>query len=161
MQSILRRMAVWLIHVGLWLVFVSKISLWEILVGAAAAGLATLGVVLLWRLRLVEFRLNFRQMAEIERIPWYAVSGTWEILQGIAKQLFTKRGAPSYLAAVPFEIGSNGHAEPGRRALAVFYTTRTPNFVVIGIIREQSLLLYHQIVPAEVLTITRNLGAKP
>ncbi len=160
MHRILRWAGVWLIHVGLWIVYVSQISAWEILVGAAAAGFATLGAVLLWRLRFVKFSPSFRQMAEVRRIPGYAVSGTWEILQGIAKQLF-KGGAPSYLAAVPFEVGSDSSECAGRRVLAVLYTTMTPNFLVIGIIREQGLLLYHQIVPGEVLNITRNLGAKP
>lgn len=161
MHNTLRWVAVWLVHVGLWLVYVSQISAWEIGVGAAAAGFATLGVALLWRLRRVKFRLNLQQIIEAKRIPALAVSGTWELLQGLGKQLFTKRGAPSYIAAVPFEVGSNGPTSTGRRALAVLYTTMTPNFVVIGIIREQALLLYHQIVPGKVLTITRKLGAKP
>ncbi len=116
---------------------------------------------MLCRLRLVKVSPSFWQIAEVWRIPWYGVSGTWEILQGIGKQLFTKNGAASYLAAVPFEVGSDSPACAGRRTLAVLYTTMTPNFVVIGIIPEQALLLYHQIVPGEVLAITRNLGAKP
>ncbi len=112
------------------------------------------------RLGLTKFRWSWRQIVEAWRIPWYAVSGTWEILQGIRKQLFTKTGAPSRLAAVRFKAGTDDAASAGRRGLAVLYTTMTPNFIVIGIIREQGLLVYHQIIPGEVLAITRNLGAE-
>ncbi len=160
MRGVTKWLAVWLAHVGLWLVYVSKISTWEVLVGSAAAGLATLGLAVFGRLRLVKFRPTWRQIAECWAIPWYAVSGTWEIIRGIGRQVFTRRGAPSYLAAVPFEVGADDPQNAGRRALAVFYTTLTPNFVVVGVIREQGLLLYHQILPGEVLPMTRKLGAK-
>ncbi len=154
-------LALWVVHVGLWFIYVSTFNKWEALVGCAAAALSTLGVAVVARLGLVKFRPSFGQLAEIRRIPWYAVSGTWEIIQGVGKQLFSKRGAASYLAAVPFEVGPDDSANAGRRALAVLYTTMTPNFVVVGIIREQGLMLYHQIVPGEVLQLTRDLGAKP
>ena len=91
-----------------------------------------------------------------------SVSGTVEVLHGLAKQLFTAGGAPSFLAAVPFEIGSQDDpTEAGRRALATTYTTATPNFVVLGLVNEQGLMLYHQIIPGDVLTMTRRLGARP
>ncbi len=160
MGSIIRWLAVWFVQVGLWLIYVSQFNTWELLVGTAAAGLATLGAAVFQRVCSVNFRPSLRQAAEIWRMPGYAVSGTWEILQGIGKQLFSKRRAPSYLASVPFAVGSEEPADVGRRALAVVYTTMTPNFIVLGVIREQGLLLYHQIIPGEVLQMTQNLGAK-
>ncbi len=157
---IVRCLLIWAVHLGLWLIYVSQVSLWELLVGAAAAGLSTAGVYVFGRLGLVKFRPGLHEVGEIWRIPWYAVSGTWEILQGIGKQLFSKEGAPSYLAAVPFKVGPDTSANCGRRGLAILYTTMTPNFVVLGVVEEQGLLLYHQIVPGDVLRITRNLGAR-
>lgn len=154
-------LTVWIAHVGLWLIYVSQISLWEVLVGSAAAALATVGMATFLRLGLVKCRPSLRQIAEGWRIPWYVVRGTWEITQAIWNQLFSKSGAASYLAAVPFDAGPDDPECAGRRALAVLYTTMTPNFVVIGIVREQRLLLFHQILPGEILPMTRNLGANP
>ncbi len=159
MGSVIGWLAVWFVQVGLWLIYVSQINTWELVVGSSAAGLATLGVAVFRRVCLVKFSLSLRQTAEIWRLPGYAISGTWEIFQGIGKQLFSKRGAPTHLSAVPFEVGSGAPACVGRRTLAVLYTTMTPNFIVLGVVREQGLLLYHQIIPGEVLQLTQNLGA--
>jgi hypothetical protein len=79
----------------------------------------------------------------------------------LAKQIFTREGAASFTAAVPFTVGRDTPVTMGRRALAVTYTTITPNFVVLGIVKEPGLLLYHQIVPGKILRMTRHLGAKP
>ncbi len=161
MGSITGWLAVWLVHAGLWLIFVSNTNTWELLVGAAAAGLATLGLAVFRRLGLVKFSPSLRQIAEAWRLPWYALSDTWKLLQAIGKQLFSKAGAPGSLVAVPFEVGQDEPASAGRRALAVLYTTMTPNSVVLGVIQEQQLLLYHQLIPGDLPQTTQNLGAKP
>ncbi len=159
MRTIIRWGVVWAVHVGLWLIYVSQIQTWEILVGSAAAGLATLGLAVLCRLRLVRFRPSIRQIAEAWRSPLYIVLDTWKLIRCVGTQAYSRSRAPSCLTAVPFEVGPDNPACAGRRALAVLYTTMTPNSVVIGIVREQGLMLYHQIIPGDALQITRNLGA--
>ncbi len=159
-RSLITWVVLWAVHVGLWLIYTSQVNLWEIAVGAAAAGLSTLGVYVFGRLGLVKFRPSLGEVAEIWRLPWYAVTGTWELMQGIGRQLFTRGGAPSYLAAVRFEAGPDNPANCGRCALALLYGTMTPNLIVLGVVPEQKLLLYHQIIPGEVLPMMRNLGVK-
>ena len=41
--------------------------------------------------------------------------------------------------------GSQSDDAGARRALAIAYTTITPNFVVVGIDKERAQLVYHQI----------------
>ncbi len=160
MGRLMAWLGVWAAHLWLWLIYVSQISLWELLVGAAAAGLSTLGLAVFQHCRRVKFGPSWHEIAEGWRLPHCVLSGTWSLLQSVARQLFTRRGAHSSLAAVRFEVGGDDPAGAGRRSLAVLYTTMTPNSVVIGIVREQGLMLYHQIIPGDVLQITRHLGAK-
>lgn len=63
------------------------------------------------------------------------------MFKALGKQLFTKKGADSLIRAVPFEVGDDDAHSAARRALAVTYTTLTPNFVVLGIAHKQALLL--------------------
>jgi multisubunit Na+/H+ antiporter MnhE subunit len=149
-----------IIYFALYLAFTSNTGFRELIAGAFVAGVATLATLVFSSAGKVQFRFQLRDVLEAWRIPWSVVSGTVEVLHGLSKQLFTRAGAPSFLAAVPFRTGNpRSLATHGRCALAVTYTTATPNFIVIGIIEEQKLLLYHQILPGEVITMTRNLGA--
>ncbi len=154
-------LAVWIVHLGLWLIYVSQVNVWEILVGSAAAAMATLGLAVFRRLGLVKCGPSLRQIAEIWRIPQCVISGTGQIMQGIGRQRFSREGANRHLLAISFDAGRDDAEGTGRRALAVLYTTMTPNFVVVGIVREQGLLLYHQLIPGKVPQMTQNLGARP
>jgi hypothetical protein len=80
---------------------------------------------------------------------------------GLYKQLFTKRGAESFIGAVPFKYGSQNGFAAGRRVLAITYTTATPNSIVFGILPDSKLFLYHQIRRTKIHQVTRNLGARP
>lgn len=152
---------VWLLHLGLWFLFVAQLSIDELLAGMAAAAVATAAAAVFEALGLVKFRPLLRSLVQAWRIPWYLITGTGEIFHGLAKQLFTAGGAPSTLRAVPFVVGGHDSESTARRALAVTYTTITPNFIVLGIVSEQGLMLYHQILPGKVLPITKQLGARP
>jgi multisubunit Na+/H+ antiporter MnhE subunit len=146
---------------AVWLCYTDSTGYREIIAGAIAAVISTVAVAMFASQAKVRFRFSARDIVQAIYLPWYALDGTWEIMHALAKQLFAKPGAPSFTAAVPFEVGGKDEASAGRRALAVSYTTITPNFVVLGIIRRQRLMLYHQILPGKVLTMTRNLGARP
>lgn len=147
---------------GIYLLFVSTLTKPELWAGLIAAAIATLASGVFGTIGLVRFKPTFRELLEAWRIPYYAVQGSWELFKALGNQLFTERGAESLIRAVPFAVGENDdpHAA-ARRALAVTYTTLTPNFVVLGIAHKQALMLYHQVLPGEVLQMTINLGARP
>lgn len=48
-----------------------------------------------------------------------------------------------------------------RRALAIGYSTMTPNMIVIGIDHERGRMLYHQLERSPIAEMTRKLGARP
>lgn len=149
-----------LIYFAFYLACTNNTGYRELITGFLVALTATIATLVFASVGKVEFRFHIKDVLQAWRMGWYAIDGTFEVLQGLCKQLFTRAGAPSFVAAVPFTIGNdNSLYSHGRRALAITYTTATPNFIVLAIIEDQKLLLYHQIVPGEVLTMTRNLGA--
>jgi len=161
-RSILIATAAVIINCALYLAFTEDVDPRELVAMLLTGAVATTAALVFASAADVRFRLKLRDVLQFWYMPWYAISGTVEIMHALAKQLFTRAGAPSFLAAVHFEIGSETNIEDaGRRALAVTYTTATPNFVVLGLVKKQNLIIYHQLIPGEVLTITRKLGARP
>ncbi len=142
----------------IWLGYTNNSGAREMIAGAVAASVATAAAVVFSAQGHVRFRFRWRDLAQVVYLPWYALDGTWEVLKTLARQLFTRRGAPSFMATVQFDTGGDDPISAGRRALAVTYTTATPNSIVLGIVHEQRLMLYHQILPGKVLAMTRHLG---
>jgi hypothetical protein len=148
------------IHVGLWFLFVDKSSAGEWVLGLASATLATIGVVVFYCCADIRFRPTIPMILEGWRLPGYVISGSWEIFKALAKQLATAKGADSHLAAIPYESCEDNPRAAARRTLEVTYSASTPNFVIVGIVREQGLLLFHQILKGDIRQMTQNLGAK-
>ena len=144
-----------------WLALTNSTGYREMIAGLVGAGLSILGVAVYARQLRVGFRFRARDLAQIWRIPWYVVQGTWEIYQALFRQLFGA-GADNSVGAVKFDVGEKDSPySAGRRALAVTYTTITPNSIVLGIVMEEGLLLYSQIKVGPVRPMTRRLGAQP
>jgi multisubunit Na+/H+ antiporter MnhE subunit len=148
-------------HWVLWLAYANNVGVREIVAGFLAADISVAAVVVFAFQAKARFAFRPRDVGQAFYLIWYAFQGTWEILQALARQLFTNNGADSFIAAAPYVVAGDDAASAGCRALAVTYTTITPNFVVLGIVKEQRLLLYHQIIRGKVLKMTRNLGARP
>jgi hypothetical protein len=152
----------WIASAAWYLALVSSYGVREFIAAAFTAVLAALATMVFARTAKVAFHLRWRDLLQAWRLPGCVLSGTWEIMRGLAKQLFTSRGASSVVAAVPFDVGDRENlADAGRRALAITYTSGTPNFLILGIVDEQQWFLYHQIMPGDILTMTKNLGARP
>jgi multisubunit Na+/H+ antiporter MnhE subunit len=146
---------------GVYLLFVSTLTKPELFVGILVTFIATLAAGAFGTIGLVRFKPTLRELIQAWRLPYYAVQGSWELFKALGQQLFTKDGAESLIRSVPFEVGDEDAHSAGRRALAVTYTTLTPNFVVLGIAHKQALMIYHQVLAGEVLQMTVNLGARP
>jgi len=151
----------YVILVGLWLLFTSNLAKPELYVGLGAAAIATLATIVLEAVGLIQFRPRLADLAQIWRVPWYLLKDTGLILKAMAMQLFTGDGAPSIVLAVPYADVGDDDASAAKRALVVVYTCFTPSSVALGIVREQRLLLIHQILPAPVTQAMINLGARP
>jgi len=146
---------------GAWFLFVGKLEWNELLAGTVGAAVAATAAQLVWAQHIAAFRDHAGWVLQMWRLPKYMVTGSWEIFEVLFRQLFGGRRAESLLLAVPYEAVGDDDASAARRALAVTYTTSTPNFVVLGIDRERGQLVFHQIKRSKILQVTKNLGARP
>lgn len=144
-----------------WIVFVGTFSLHELLIGIVGAVLAATGLLVI-RLQYPErFSPTFLELLSLWRLPWYLLSGTWEIVVVATKDLLGIKRAQSLFRIVQFDAGApdDAHAT-ARRALAALYTTAAPNFIVLGVNAGDGKLLFHQIERSSVPKMTKELGAR-
>ena len=151
-----------LLWFGAWLVFTGKLTRDELLVGVVCSLAATLASDIAWGTHLTAFGADLRALAQAYYMPGLMLSGTVEIFKVLFRHLFTRHKAESLMLACDFERGSPGDPRAAaRRALAIGYTTMTPNFVVLGIDERKGRMLYHQIAKSPVPKMTQKLGARP
>lgn len=144
---------------GLWYTFTASSKAHELLVGAAATALSVAFLAQMLRTETLNMELRGRDLVQLWRIPWYILSGCWEITWLLLKDLAGKR-AGSYYRDCGFEASRHNPTLIGRSALAVAYTTTAPNFIVIGIDPKQSLMVFHQLDRSTIPKMTKALGAK-
>jgi hypothetical protein len=107
-------------------------------------------------------KLDFR-MADLLtcwRIPWYIVSGIYEIVVVLSKDIIGKE-AGSFYRFSGFKTSERDPRLIARTVLATAYTTTAPNFIIIGIDAAQSRMLFHQLERSDVPRMTKELGAEP
>ena len=147
---------------AMYLAFTDNVGWRELIASFIAGTLSATAVLVFARAGKVRFAFRLRDVAQGWRIPWNVSCGTIEVFEGLGKQFFSPAGPASAIVAVPFDLGEKDNpSDAGRRALAITYTTATPNFIILGLVDRQSLMLYHQITPGEIRPMTRNLGARP
>lgn len=142
-----------------WLAFVGNLSGQELALGAAGAVVTSLLSAVVFKEMGIPLRVRFSDAMQACWIPWYLISGAWEILAVLLKDVTGVKAANSLFRAAPFNLPA-GRRGFFRRAFAVVYTTAAPNFIVVGIDASQELMLFHQIERSGVPRMTRKLGAK-
>lgn len=144
----------------LWTVFVGTFSLHELMVGIIATFLATLGLLVVTVQYPPRFSPGISDLLACWRLPWYLLSGTWEVLMVAARDSIGGKRAQSLFRVSPFRAGAKQNPRAtARRALAVAYTTVAPNFIVLGINANDPEMLFHQIERSSVPKMTEQLGA--
>ncbi|HEY1766542.1 MAG TPA: hypothetical protein VGG26_02755 [Terracidiphilus sp.] len=142
-----------------WLAFVGTLSSQELCLGAACATFAAMLSGFVLKEMGIPVRLYLADVIQMWRIPGHLVTGVWEILAVLFKDLTGIAKAESLFRVAPFERLSGGRGLI-RRALAVGFTTAAPNFIVVGIDEPKGLILFHQIQRSAVPKMTQKLGAK-
>ena len=159
--SVLAWIFLWAACFALWHLYVGKIAPDEALYAALGCAATVFASRIVLQNHVAPLKTQWRAIAQIFRLPEYVVTGTWEILAVLGRQIFLRKPAQSLFHSVPFENCGDDDESAFRRALAIAYTTATPNFVVVGIDRKKKLLLYHQIQLSRIPEMTKRLGARP
>ena len=145
---------------ALWIVFVSTTNTHELLVGVLTSAASIAFTVFVCRSSSTNLRLRLPDVLQCWRIPWYILSGIWDITQVLLKDLLGIVPAKNLFRVCGFDSGTHDPVRVARTVLAIAYTTTAPNFIVIGIDPTQSRMLFHQIAPSSIPLMTRALGAK-
>jgi multisubunit Na+/H+ antiporter MnhE subunit len=145
-----------------WIVFSGSFAAHELLVGTIGAVLAATGMVVINHQYPARFAPTASNLLAIWRLPWYVLSGTWEIAVVAAKDLMGIQPAKSMFRIAHFDAGDKDDPQANaRRVLAAGYTCAAPNFIVLGINASDQTLLFHQIERSSVPKMTQDLGALP
>jgi hypothetical protein len=156
------RAALWLVYFALsfclWLLFVNTTRSHELWLAALASVIAATAAQIVRVMPFADFRPQLVWVLQAWREPWYILEGCVTIFWVFIKHFFSPE--PSVLREVVFDPGGSDPASAARRTLAVAYTTIPPNFVVLGIDLDKSVMLVHQVSETETPAMTRNLGAK-
>jgi hypothetical protein len=144
-----------------WVWLVAGTHLHEMMVGAAVVVMATLYLNAVHKSSQNEIRLQWKDVVQCWRIPWYMASGIWEITVILFKDLSYLSRAGSYYRVSGFKSSKRDQTAIARTVLATVYTTTAPNFIVIGVDPALSRMLFHQIARSSVPKMTQALGAQP
>jgi multisubunit Na+/H+ antiporter MnhE subunit len=143
-----------------WLGLVASTKSHELLVDAGVVALLTLFAVRLLRSERLTLNFRLRDVLQCWRIPWYVLSGCWEITALLLRDLLTGKRTGSFYRACSFRISRKDPVLLARSVLAVGYTTMAPNFIVIGIDADQKQMLFHQLERSSVPRMSQRLGAQ-
>lgn len=161
MKSIYRlALLLWISQGLLWIAFADNSGIREIVIGAVVTAMATLAV---WRFRRRthdRYKLRFEYVRQAVHIPKSIIVDTWILLRVIVMRLRGK-AIPARIIGVPFKNGGNGPVSRGRRSLAITFLTLTPNTLVLGLLPDKQLLLFHTLIPQPVPLFMFRLGAEP
>ncbi|HEY0795571.1 MAG TPA: hypothetical protein VGD64_07300 [Acidisarcina sp.] len=145
----------------LWLLFVYTSNPHELIVGVAASIATIVFIFFVCRSSSSSITVRAPDLVQGWRLPWYIVSGAFEITLILLKDLLRIAPAENLFFFCKFDTSSEDPVRIGRTVLAVACTTMAPNFIVIGIDQTQRRMLFHQIAPSSVPLMTRALGAQP
>ena len=143
-----------------WIGLVSSTKLHEMILGAAVVALLTPFAARVLRSDSLNLRLSPGDLLQGWRIPWYILTGCWEITLLFLRDLIAGRRTHSYYRACSFRTSNRDPILIGRSVLAVAYTTTAPNFIVIGIDDKQDQMLFHQLKRSSVPKMSQALGAQ-
>lgn len=154
-------LALWTLSFVLMQLYVGKIAVDEAIFAAVGSIVTATASMVVLKSRIAPVRAGWRSVLQIWRLPGEIATDTWGAVSVLARHVFLGKPAESLVYAIPFEMGGDDDKSAFRRALAVACATASPMFVVVGLDREHSLLVYHLLRNGKVSRLTRSLGARP
>lgn len=145
---------------GEWILLVAGVKSHEMIVGGLSVLAAAAMLKAVYRSNWLHLQIHFADVMAAWRIPWYIVSGVYEITVVFLKDLFAHKSAGSYFRVADFKTNERSPLLLARGILATLYTTTAPNFIIIGIDHKQERMLFHQIERSGVPKMTKELGAE-
>jgi hypothetical protein len=143
-----------------WIGLVANASPHELLVDGGVIALLTPFAARLLRSNWLTLNFHLQDVVQCWRVPWYVLTGCWEITVLLLRDLLAGKRTSSFYRACNFRISRRDPVLVARSVLAVAYTTMSPNFIVIGIDADQKQMLFHQLERSSVPRMSQRLGAQ-
>ncbi len=140
------------------MLFVSQTAPNEAVAGVFAAAFGAVGDALLKAEGYAKFRPKLKWLPLIFTEAWYTLDGTWAILLALMKHI-AGRNSEAQFKVIRMPAQGDDPETWARRTLLITYMTISPNVIVVGIDAGKNEVLVHQISPAGVPWIARQLGA--
>jgi hypothetical protein len=134
----------WVGFTGLWFLFVYQLSLIELAAGAAAAALTVVALQISFHAVPLRFRPEARWLSQAFMLPATVVKDMVVLLRALTR-LLSGRKIHSLFQVTHFPAIAEGPHANAKRALAVAFTSVSPNSIVVGIDRNSGLLLFHEL----------------
>lgn len=144
---------------GLWMMYTSSPRVSELCVGIVIAALGVLGSCIVHGSGFANFRCRPRWIALAFLEPWYVLVGSYRLAASLVRALLHRRSLARF-HAIRFNAGGDDPESSARRTLTIAYLTIPPDSVVVGIDRHANELLLHEIEPAPLPLVARELGAQ-
>jgi len=145
-QRLTHWFAWWAALVLLWQLFVNTFATPEVLVGLVAAAIAATAAEIVRGQGLVHFRPRARWLLRARKLPLAVIIDCRVVMGALWRRLARLEPVTGAFTAVPFSSGGDDAEAAARRALYVMAISLTPNTFVIGIDRENDVMLVHQLV---------------
>lgn len=141
-----------------WLAFVANFSVDDLLLGIPAVLLSVAFAFFAVRNLPIRFQPKLRDVVQVWRLPGDVAVDLGRVLWVLLRD-FTGKPAASLFRAAPWRRVEDTPHATALRALAVAYTTVSPNCVVIGVDRNRGQFFFHQLTASPLSEMTRKLGA--
>jgi multisubunit Na+/H+ antiporter MnhE subunit len=131
---------------GLWMLLVDSFALEEVLLGVLAAAVAATAADIVRAQDLVRFRMRPRWLAGLWTLPWRVVVDSGVLAAALWRQLSRPGSVHGGFRVLPFPREGDDAAAAARRALVTGVVSVAPNTYVVGIERDEGVMLIHQLV---------------
>ena len=145
----------------LWILFVGGTRRNEIIVGTVVLSFSSAFLYQVWRIETLNVDFSLKDLAQGWRIPWYVVTDSCIIVAILLRDLLTAKRAGSFYRVSRFKTSESDARLVARRVLATFYSTMTPNSIIIGIDSRQNRMLVHQLKRSSISKMIQALKAQP
>jgi multisubunit Na+/H+ antiporter MnhE subunit len=144
-----RHLAIWSgALVALWLALTTTLDVQELVAGALAAAVAAVTAELVRAQGLVRFRPMPRWLVRSRILPRRVLSDSVLLGRVLFRHALRREVASGAFRALGFDPGGDDARSATRRALVIAAISLTPNTIVVGIDRNERLILVHQLAPS-------------
>lgn len=144
------------LFIPLWILFVFQLTPSEIVVGTVCSALAAFALYATLEIVPLCFQPKLRWIAQCWRLPGMIAQDLWILLKALARHL-GYQPSQAVFQLEHFDATGEDCRAAARRALAVLFLSITPNSVVLLVDLENSTLFLHQLTPAPMSKLARNL----